>query len=369
MRNVVLFGAGKIGRMIAAFLSASGDYKLLVVDNDAERLRRVAGRDRVETALVDATDGQAVERALQGRECLISALSFKFNAPLAEAAIVCGVSYFDLSEDVETTRRIRTIAGTAHAGQTFMPQCGLAPGFVAILAKHLTTSFDRLDTVHMRVGALPQFPSNALRYNLTWSTDGLINEYCNPCEAILDGKRTDLRPLEGLEHFWLNGVQYEAFNTSGGVGTLCETLDGQLRELNYKTIRYPGHRDLMSFLIEDLRLDERRDLLKDVLERAIPVTFQDMVVVFCTASGWRRHQLVQLSDARVIYSQTLYGEAWSAIQISTAAALCAVLDLKFESKLHDTGFVRQEEIALDDFVVNRFGQYYADAPRIEDQRA
>jgi saccharopine dehydrogenase-like NADP-dependent oxidoreductase len=167
----------------------------------------------------------------------------------------------------------------------------------------------------------------------------------------------------------LNGVQYEAFNTSGGVGTLCETLDGQLRELNYKTIRYPGHRDLMSFLIDDLRLDERRDLLKDVLERAIPVTFQDMVVVFCTASGWRRNQLVQISDARVIYSQSLYDEAWSAIQISTAAAVCAVLDLKFEAKLGRTGFVRQEEIVLDDFVANRFGKYYADAPRIEDRKA
>jgi saccharopine dehydrogenase-like NADP-dependent oxidoreductase len=368
MRNVVLFGAGKIGRMIAAFLSASGDYKLLVADNDAQRLRRVAARERVETALVDVADRHAVETALQGRDCVISALSFNFNAQLAEAAIARKVSYFDLTEDVETTRRIKTVAAAAHPGQTFMPQCGLAPGAVAILAKHLTTSFDRLDTVHMRVGALPQFPSNALRYNLTWSTDGLINEYCNPCEAIQDGRRSDLRPLEGLEHFWLNGVQYEAFNTSGGVGTLCETLDGQLRELNYKTIRYPGHRDLMSFLIDDLRLGERRDLLKDVLERAVPVTFQDMVVVFCTASGWRSNQLVQISDARVIYSQNIYGEAWSAIQISTAAALCAVLDLKFESKLRDKGFVRQEEVVLDDFAANRFGRYYADAPRIEDRR-
>ncbi|HVS22633.1 MAG TPA: saccharopine dehydrogenase NADP-binding domain-containing protein [Gammaproteobacteria bacterium] len=368
MRNIVLFGAGKIGRMIAAFLSASGDYRLVVVDNDAQRLGRVAARERVETMVVDATDRSAVARALHGRDCVISALSFKFNVPLAEAAAAHGISYFDLTEDIETTRGIRAIAGRAQRGQTFMPQCGLAPGFVAIIAQHLTKAFDRLDTVHMRVGALPQFPSNALRYNLTWSTDGLINEYCNPCEAILDGRRTDLRPLEGLEHFWMNGVQYEAFNTSGGIGTLCESLDGQLRELNYKTIRYPGHRELMSFLIEDLRLGERRDLLKDVLERAIPVTFQDMVVVFCTASGWRSNQLVQISDARLIYSQDLYGEAWSAIQISTAAALCAVLDLKFEAKLADTGFVRQEEIALDDFLANRFGRYYANAAPIADRR-
>ena len=95
----------------------------------------------------------------------------------------------------------------------------------------------------MRVGALPQFPTNALTYNLTWSTDGLINEYCNPCEAIHDGERMHVLPLEGIEHFSLDGVRYEAFNTSGGLGTLCDTLDGRVRELNYKTIRYQGHRD------------------------------------------------------------------------------------------------------------------------------
>ena len=96
-----------------------------------------------------------------------------------------------------------------------MPQCGLAPGFVSIAAHHLTQSFDRLDYVHMRVGALPQFPSNALKYNLTWSTDGLINEYCNPCEAILDGQRIELLPLEGLEHFLLDGVRVRGFQHVG----------------------------------------------------------------------------------------------------------------------------------------------------------
>jgi saccharopine dehydrogenase-like NADP-dependent oxidoreductase len=366
MRDVVLFGAGKIGRMIAAFLSTSGDYRVLVCDVDKTRLNRVAGRDRVTTSVVNVTDRTAVDEALEGCDSMISALSFRFNAPLAEAASARGISYFDLTEDVETTRRIAAIADSAKRGQTFMPQCGLAPGFIAILAQHLTKAFDSLDAVQMRVGALPQFPANALRYNLTWSTDGLINEYCNPCEAIRDGERTELLPLEGLEHFWLDGVQYEAFNTSGGVGTLCETLDGSLRELNYKTIRYPGHRDLMAFLLSDLRLAERRDLLKDVLEEAVPVTFQDLVVVFCTVKGWRKNQFVQISDARTIYSQNLFDEAWSAIQISTAAALCAVLDLKFESKLPDRGFVRQEEVELDDFLANRFGKYYASAAQADE---
>jgi saccharopine dehydrogenase-like NADP-dependent oxidoreductase len=365
MREVVLLGAGKIGRMIAALLSASGDYDVLVGDVDEQRLARVGMRERITTRLIDVAERSALDDALKGRDSVVSALSVQFNVPVAEAAAANGLSYFDLTEDVATARRIRAISNGAARGQVFMPQCGLAPGFVSIAANDLTKAFDQLEVVRMRVGALPQYPSNALRYNLTWSTDGLINEYCNPCEAVRDGKRTELLPLEGLEHFWLDGVQYEAFNTSGGAGSLCETLDGKLRELDYKTIRYPGHRDLMAFLLTDLRLAERRGLLKNVLEQAVPVTFQDLVVVFCTASGWRKNQLVQISDARTIYSQTLFGEAWSAIQISTAAALCAVLDLKFEAKLPATGFVRQEEIDLGAFLANRFGKYYAGAARIE----
>jgi saccharopine dehydrogenase-like NADP-dependent oxidoreductase len=243
-----------------------------------------------------------------------------------------------------------------------MPQCGLAPGFISIVASRLTKAFEVIDTVHMRVGALPQFPSNALKYNLTWSTDGLINEYCNLCEAIHDGRRIDVLPLEGLETFSMNGVRYEAFNTSGGLGTLCDTLNGRVRELNYKTIRYPGHRDLVMFLVNDLVLSRRRDVLKDILEQAIPVTFQDLVVTFCTVTGQRNHQLVQVSDARTIYSQRIDGEAWSAIQITTAAGVCAVLDLAVGGRISHDGFVRQEEIDYDDFLENRFGRHYRDAP-------
>jgi saccharopine dehydrogenase-like NADP-dependent oxidoreductase len=211
----------------------------------------------------------------------------------------------------------------------------------------------------MRVGALPQFPTGALKYNLTWSTDGLINEYCNRCDAIHDGRRMDVLPLEGLEHFSLDGVRYEAFNTSGGLGTLCETLAGRVRELNYKTVRYMGHREHMVLLVNELRLSERRELLKDILETAVPVTFQDVVVTFCTVTGMRNRQLTQISDARKIYDQTIGGEHWSAIQITTAAGVCTVLDLYVAGRLPEQGFVRQEQVDFDEFIENRFGQYYA----------
>ena len=357
MHRVLLLGGGKIGRMISKFLLESGDFELTVADHDSSALERICQRG-VQTIQVDASDGDQLASAMQGRDSVISALSFRFNPLVARVALENGLSYFDLTEDVKTTRAVREIAGQATDGQIFMPQCGLAPGFISIVAHDLTEEFDRLDRVHMRVGALPQFPTGELKYNLTWSTDGLINEYCNPCEAIQEGELIDVLPLEGLEHFSLDGVRYEAFNTSGGLGTLCETLSGKVRELNYKTVRYLGHRHLMMFLVHELRMSERRDELKDILESSVPITFQDVVVTFCTVSGWRNNDLVQISDARKIYATQIDGENWSAIQITTAAGICAVLDLHANGELPNRGFVRQEQVDFNLFLENRFGKHY-----------
>jgi saccharopine dehydrogenase-like NADP-dependent oxidoreductase len=358
MHRVLLLGAGKIGRMIARFLVDSGDYEVVVADADADSLARIADRVAVETKQVDASDSSQLVAALKGCNSVISALSFAYNPLVASAALETGTSYFDLTEDVETTRAVREISAKAVKKQIFMPQCGLAPGFISIVANHLTKSFDKLDSVSMRVGALPQFPTGALKYNLTWSTDGLINEYCNPCEAIHESQRIEVLPLEGLEHFSLDGVRYEAFNTSGGLGTLCETLDGKVRQLNYKTIRYMGHQEHMLLLVNELRLNGRRELLKDILEHAVPITFQDVVITFCVVTGMRRGQLVQLTDARKIYHERIGDENWSAIQITTAAGICTVLDMHAQGQLPQSGFVRQEEVDFDAFLANRFGRHY-----------
>jgi len=358
MHRVLLLGAGKIGRMIARLLVDAGDYDLVVGDSSAAALDRIAKRIGVKTVPVNAEAADELTAALAGRDTVISALSYYHNPRVAEAALAAGVSYFDLTEDVETTRRVREISERARPGQVFMPQCGLAPGFISIVANHLTSRVERLDSVHMRVGALPQFPTGALKYNLTWSTDGLINEYCNPCDAIHEGRRMEVLPLEGYEHFSLDGVRYEAFNTSGGLGTLCETLEGKVRDLNYKTVRYLGHCNQVSLLVNELRLSQRRDLLKDILENAVPVTFQDVVVTFCTVTGYRNGQLVQITDARKIYHQHITGENWSAIQITTAAGICAVLDLHVAGRLPNRGFLRQEQVDFDEFLANRFGRYY-----------
>jgi saccharopine dehydrogenase-like NADP-dependent oxidoreductase len=166
-------------------------------------------------------------------------------------------------------------------------------------------------------------------------------------------------PLEEREEFSLDGVTYEAFNTSGGVGSLCETLRGKVRNLNYRTIRYPGHCAIMKALLQDLRLRERRDVLRDILENALPTTLQDVVIVFVTVTGMKGGRLVQETYANKVYGQKVNGVERSAIQLTTAAGICAVLDMLAAGKLAQRGFVRQEDIVLADFLANRFGRVYA----------
>jgi saccharopine dehydrogenase-like NADP-dependent oxidoreductase len=357
MKDVVVVGAGKIGATIADFLAGSGDYHVTVVDRSQAQLSSLDAARPVAKACVDVAEPEALERLLEGRFAVLSAAPYHLTTRIAEAAAASRVHYLDLTEDVASTRRVKELA--AGATTAFVPQCGLAPGFISIVASDLAKHFDVLDSVRMRVGALPQYPSNALNYNLTWSTDGVINEYCEPCEAIVDGELVEVPPLEEREEFSLDGVTYEAFNTSGGLGTLCETLKGKVRTLNYRTIRYPGHAAIMKALLNDLRLRDRRDILKDILENALPATLQDVVIVFVTVSGRKGGRLVQETYANKIYARPVGGVVRSAIQVTTAAGICTVLDLLAEGRLPSHGFIRQEDIALADFLKNRFGRVYA----------
>jgi saccharopine dehydrogenase-like NADP-dependent oxidoreductase len=364
MKDILVIGGGKIGSVVAELLvdtPENNGYTVTVADRSAALLVGIdadkAKSPRLSTLVLDVNDPVRLRAALEGRFAVLSAAPYHLTLAVARAARDAGVHYLDLTEDVASTRAIRELS--AGAASAFIPQCGLAPGFISIVAADLASKFDSLDSVRMRVGALPAYPSNALNYNLTWSTEGVINEYCEPCEAIVDGQVREVQALEEREEFSLDGVLYEAFNTSGGLGTLCETLAGKVRTLNYRTIRYPGHAAIMKALLHDLRLRDRRDVLKDILERSLPATMQDVVIVFVTVAGLRDGRLQQDTYARKIYSHALAGKMRSAIQITTASSLCAMLDMLAAGTLPQRGFVRQEEVPLDAFLANRFGRVYA----------
>jgi saccharopine dehydrogenase-like NADP-dependent oxidoreductase len=360
--RITLLGAGHIGQTIARLLAESGDYTVTVVDRNRAALDHTAVPG-VTQRLADTSDPAALLATLRGQDAVINALPYHLAALAATQAREARVHYFDLTEDVAATRAIKRLAEGATTA--FMPQCGLAPGFIGIVAHHLAQGFDALHEVKMRVGALPAFPTNSLKYNLTWSVDGLINEYCHPCEAIRDGQTIEVLPLEGLEHFSLDGTEYEAFNTSGGLGTLCETLAGRVQSLDYKSVRYPGHRNLMKMLLEELLLKHDQETLKDIMRKSIPSTMQDVVLVFVTVSGLKRGALVQEVFARKIFADRSEANPLSAIQITTAAGICAAVDLFREGKLPQHGFVRQEQVALPDFLANRFGRAYQQSRQVE----
>ncbi|TIO05538.1 saccharopine dehydrogenase family protein [Mesorhizobium sp.] len=357
MKKIIVVGAGKIGSTIAEMLASTGDYHVTLVDRSAAQLSSAELPATVATLELDIEAVGVLEAALAGTFAVLSAAPFHLTTRIAEAAASASIHYLDLTEDVVSTRRVKQLARSSSSA--FIPQCGLAPGFISIVANDLASRFDTLESVRMRVGALPQYPSNALNYNLTWSTDGVINEYCEPCEAIVEGELIEVPPLEEREEFSLDGVTYEAFNTSGGLGTLAETLKGKVRTLNYRTIRYPGHAAIMKALLNDLGLRHRRDVLKDIFESALPATLQDVVIVFVTVSGRKAGRLLQETYANKIYASRVGDRVRSAIQITTASAICAVLDMLADGTLPATGFVRQEDIALDAFLANRFGRAYA----------
>ncbi len=362
MHRVLILGAGKIGALISGLLASSGGYQVQLADVDAtvaEGVVKAHGLKDLTAHAFDAQSREALDHHLASHpvDAVLSSLPFYCNVTVAEAARQAGIHYFDLTEDVAVTRAVRTVStGSAKA---FVPQCGLAPGFISIAASELIQHFEQLRAVKLRVGALPQHPNNVLKYSLTWSTEGLINEYGNPCQAIVNGRTVDVAPLEGLEEIEIDGTLYEAFNTSGGLGSLAETHGAHAESMNYKTIRYPGHCEQMRLLMNDLKLNHDRDTLKRILENAVPQTLQDVVIVYVAVTGLQDGQLREVNYVNKIYPQLIAGRLWSAIQVTTAAGITAVVDLVLEDPQRYQGFVAQEQFRLADILANRFGRYYA----------
>lgn len=361
MHHVLVIGAGKIGSLIAYLLASHPkDYDVHLADihQTNPHAKRLQGLSHLKYARLDASDAHALAQFTEqhGIQVIISSLPFYCNPMIAGLAAVQHLHYFDLTEDVQTTRAVKEAAHHSHC--TFVPQCGLAPGFVSIVANHLMLHFPMLDTVKLRVGALPLNISNALQYSLTWSTEGLINEYSNLCHAIEYGQEVMLQPLEGLEEVNIDGLTYEAFNTSGGIGSLVDTYRGKIAHLSYKTLRYPGHCAKVKFLMNDLKLQEDRETLKRIFENTLPKTYQDVVLVYVSVMGMQEGQLTEESYVKKFYSQKLGDAYWTAIQLTTASSLCAVVDLALHHTERYHGFVRQEQFSFDDFIHNRFGQYY-----------
>ncbi|API86906.1 saccharopine dehydrogenase family protein [Francisella uliginis] len=364
MKEVIILGAGRVGSLTSCLLVESGNYVVHLIDkfipNDKPVLEKNV--ENLKYVELDATNSEELGKyiKLHNIETIVSCLPFFFNKGVAELAGKLEINYFDLTEDVEATNYIKDIASNAK-NNFFAPQCGLAPGFISIVSNNLMKEFESIDTVRMRVGALPLNVSNTLQYGLTWSTEGLVNEYAKPCEGVVDGKKRTLAPLADVEEIKIDGLTYEAFNTSGGIGSMIETYAGKVKNINYKSIRHPGHCEKMKFLMQDMKLGDDLDTMVKVMENAIPRINQDIVLIYVSVDGIRKGLKAERHFAQKYPSKFMFAKHFSALQLTTATSLCVSIDLLLNSKDKPNGFINQESISLEDFYNNQFGQYYRDS--------
>ena len=332
--KIAIVGSGNIGWALRQLLKDDYDLKQGDIEDG-----------------FDALDIEQVKDFLKGNDAVISAGPFKVNKNIAKVAADFGIAYFDLTEDVETTEYIKTLESKS----ILMPQCGLAPGAINICAAGMMKEFDKVNEVLMRVGALPRFTTNEMSYYLSWSTNGLINEYCNEADAIYEGKPVKVMPLEGIEKIVIEGESFEAFNTSGGCATMCETYEDEVENLTYKTIRYPGHVSHMKFLFNDLHLKKNKEILEKLFDKEVPRTKNDVIIFFVKVIGVIDGVLQEKTYLRKIYGD----EKLSAIQLTTASGVCSALKMYLDGKITNQGFTKQESLSWDDFLNNNFGKVYS----------
>lgn len=349
--KILSLGLGKVGTLVATLLSEQ--FEVTGMDKQAphydyELPFNILTGDVSDLSLMEKTIGQF--------DAVVSALPYFLNSPLARIAHKLGKHYFDLTEDVPTTDEIRKLSATATA--VMAPQCGLAPGIIGIIGAHLAKDFDKLRSIDMRVGALPKYPNGKMGYAFNWSAAGVVNEYINDAEAIHNGKRKMVPSLQGKEVINIEGAAYEAFYTSGGLGTMCETYEGKLDRLDYKTIRYPGHCDLMNFLVHELHMKEDKQQLEDILKNAKPPVEEDVVIIYADAEGWKNKELKRNEFCKTYGPIMLNGNSWRAISWTTAASLVAVIEMVANGSLPAKGFIKQEEISFEALLNTRSGSLF-----------
>ena len=354
--KIAVLGLGRVGRLAAELL---GDSGFDVAGFDA----RPIAHTPFPVHAVDLTDAQAMRATLAGREAVLSCLPYAFNKEVATAAHALHLHYFDLTEDVATTKHIRILAETSKG--IMAPQCGLAPGFIGIVGAHLARQFKRVRSIRLRVGALPQHPTGLLGYAFNWSPEGVVNEYLNDCDVIEEGVLKTVSAMEWLETVYVAGVRLEAFTTSGGLGTMCESFAGKVENLDYKSLRYPGHASLMNFFFHELLMREDRAAAGKILTHAKPPVDDDVVFVHAAAEGWVEGRLGRKEFVRAYYPVEIKGRARTAIAWTTAASVAAVIEMARSGALPSQGFLKQETIPLDRFLETRTGRLYAERGRSE----
>jgi lysine 6-dehydrogenase len=356
--QVALLGSGMMGRAIAFDLEKNDNIdKILVCDIDLSHAREVADSiksDKIIPTWVDVRNPGGTKQSIQGSKVIISAIHYQFNLELSKLAIELGADFVDLGGNPSVVSKQLALNEEAKSkGVTIIPDTGLAPGLVQVLTSYGASKFDELEDIHLRVGGLPQHPEPPLNYRIVFSVEGLINEYIEDAIVIRDGKIQNVHSLTEIEElsFPEPFQKLEAFQTSGGTSTLPTTYYGKVRNLDYKTIRYPGHGQLFRTLIslgffssESMTVGQAkiipRHLTGRILEQTLGFDDKDVVLVSVSFQGKIGGKKRKLTFRMIDYYDDKTG--LTAMMRSTGFPTSIIAQMLLEGKIQKKGVIPQE---------------------------
>lgn len=312
--KILVLGAGRMGHgAVYDLIHNSPDVEsVTIADFDlkkADAVAKAVGTDRVIAHHIDVSNYADVIDLMKNHDSAISCVNYWYNAELSRAAIETKTNFCDLGGNNYIVDEQLALDDKAKDAEiSIIPDCGLAPGMVSILAMHGAKRFDEVEEIHIRVGGLPQHPKTLLEYQLVFSVEGLINEYIEVARVIRDGKISEVESMTEIESLSFDGFPaLEAFQTSGGTSTLPDTFLGKVKELDYKTIRYAGHCEKFKTMIdlglcssEEIMIDyvkiSPRKVLANLLTTFLPADEPDYVLVRVEVVGKKDGQ-----DKRVCF--------------------------------------------------------------------
>jgi len=346
MTNVAILGYGQIGQALASILSGPIFFGLIdyiyVVDNTDQTIPRCDFQKLDVQTISEAELAEWLNA--KSISYVVNSLPFFLNEKVARASQTAKCSYIDFTEDDIMADRVKSIY--KYSGLNCAVKCGLAPGYINYIGKSLAESIDNCSELMVSVGALPRLVSYDAAhpersYNLSWSVDGLVNEYIRPCRVRRNGKIREIDALSGQKTVIIDGFEYEAAHTSGGIGSLVDDLEG-LRNVQYMTLRYPGHYAYVRSVVQEN--NNNFEKIKKIFQANFPYTTDDVIVAYAEAVGSDQNgRLVKRT-----YADKFYGiNGLTGIQATTAGSGAAILELFLKQQL--SGVLSHKDIVLDDF--------------------
>ncbi|MEW5761084.1 MAG: saccharopine dehydrogenase C-terminal domain-containing protein [Candidatus Thermoplasmatota archaeon] len=347
MRFLVL-GAGMMGSAVVYDLVGCGK-EVVVCDIELEKAKKVAKKYACNWEKVDAESFEEVSKLMKGADAVISALPYRFNYKLAKSALKAKVNFCDMGGNIDIVNKELSLDKEAKKKNiTIVPDCGLAPGIASILTALGVEKLGGAEEIHIRVGGLPKNPKPPLNYELVFSVEGLINEYIEKAVIIKNWKIVEVESMTGLEEIVFEPFgKFEAFYTSGGTSTLPMTYKGKVKELDYKTIRYPGHCEKFKAMLElglaseiPIELNgmkiKPRNLFQKLLSKSLKGNGKDFVLLRVEVFGCDEKIIYEIADS---FDEKT---GLTAMARTTAFPVSIIAQFLANGKIEEKGVVPQE---------------------------